>query len=78
MHVDDCLKLSLLPGTYAINYRYNTTLHYNAVFVTPSANVTFTCLLTYIRKVEWLHVPPDKIFPHAIQVISSYIAMLKP
>ena len=68
IQVDDCLKLSLLPGTYAINY--NTALHYNAVFVTSSANVTFTCLLTYIRKVEWLHVPPDKIFPHAIQVIS--------
>ena len=44
IQVDDCLQLSLYPGTYAINY--NTILNYSAVFVAPSGNVNVKCLST--------------------------------
>ena len=44
IQVDDCLQLSLYPGTYVISY--NTVLNYSAVFVAPSGNVNVTCLST--------------------------------
>lgn len=47
IQIDDCLKLSLYPGTYIISY--NTILNYSAVFLAPSGNVTLTCLSTDMR-----------------------------
>ena len=40
---DDCLQLSVDPGTYTLT-SYETTLNYSAVISAPSGNVTFTCL----------------------------------
>ena len=40
---DDCLQLSVDPGTYTLT-SYETTFNYSAVISAPSGNVTFTCL----------------------------------